>query len=298
LQIVALIAGAWLARRNVRAGRADFRGAVTLALWTGGAMLLSGLVSMHYAGGIAVLWARLVQQLGFVLFWSTLVWIDYLALEPFVRRRWPEAMISWTRLLGGRVRDPLVARDILIGMTGGFVIMLLGHVVAIVPEWLGQLPLIPRGTGAMMRALGPIDLFLGELARRPSRILLDSMVMLFTILLADGILRNRWAATAVSIVIYGAIALDAGDAMGSVLRSVSLVGVLVLLLSRYGVLSYVAAWFVIFAIFDLPLSLDASAWYAARSAITAAMLLGVAAWAFYLSLSRTSSGGLQQSRQW
>jgi hypothetical protein len=102
----------------------------------------------------------------------------------------------------------------------------------------------------------------------------------------------------VTIAIYSAIALDAGDAIGSVLRSVFLVGVLVLLLSRFGVLSYVAAWFVIFAIFDLPLSLDASAWYAARSAITAAMLLGMAAWAFSVLLSRTSSGGLQQSRQW
>jgi protein kinase-like protein len=284
LQAMALLAGAWLARRNVRAGRADFRGAVMVALWTGGAMLLSGLVSTHYAGGISVVWARLIQQIGFILFWSTLIWIDYLALEPFVRRRWPEAMISWTRLLGGRLGDPLVARDILIGITGGFVIVLLGDLVALVPEWLGQLPLMPRGSGAMMRSLGAVDLFVGELVRRPSRILLDSMVMLFAILLAHAVLRNRWAATAVSMAIFGAIALDAGDAIGSILRSVFLVGVLVLLLSRFGVLSYVAAWLVIFAIFDLPLSLDASAWYAARSAITAAMLLGVAGWSFYRSL--------------
>jgi hypothetical protein len=284
LQVMALLAGAWLARRNVRAGRADFRGAVMVALWTGGAMLLSGLVSTHYAGGISVIWARLILQIGFILFWSTLIWIDYLALEPFVRRRWPEAMISWTRLLGGRLGDPLVARDILIGITGGFVIVLLGDLVAMVPEWLGQLPLMPRGTGAMMRALGSVDLFVGELARRPSRILLDSMVMLFAILLAHALLRNRWAATAVAMAIFSAIALDAGDAVGSILRSVFLVGVLVLLLSRFGVPSYVAAWLVIFAIFDLPLSLDASAWYAARSAITAAMLLGLAGWSFYRSL--------------
>jgi Protein kinase domain len=297
LQVMALVAGAWLARRNVRAGRADFRGAVMVGLWTGGSMLLSGLISTHYAGGISVVWGRLVQQLGFILFWSTVIWIDYLALEPFVRRRWPEAMISWTRLLGGRLGDPLVARDILIGLTGGFVIVLLGDLVAVVPEWLGQLPLMPRGTGAMMRSLGSVDAFAGELARRPSRILLDSMVMLFAILLAHAILRNRWAATAVSIAIFSAIALDPGDEIGSVLRSVFLIGVLVLLLSRFGVLSYVAAWFVIFAIFDLPLSLDTSAWYAARSAISAALLLGLAGWSFYRSLSHESSGALRLSRQ-
>ena len=147
----------------------------------------------------------------------------------------------------------------------------------------------------MMRSLGSVSLFAGELVRRPSRILLDSIVMLFAILLAHAILRNRWAATAVSIGIFSAIALDPGDTIGSVLRSVFLVGILVLLLSRFGVLSYVAAWFVIFAIFDLPLSLDTSAWYAARSALSAATLLALAGWSFYRSLAHESVRGLRQS---
>ncbi|HXW07909.1 MAG TPA: serine/threonine-protein kinase [Vicinamibacterales bacterium] len=297
VQALALVAGAWLARRNVRAGRADFSGAVRVALWTGGALLLSSLVSTHYAGTISDVWGRLLQQLGFILFWSILIWMDYLALEPFVRRRWPEAMISWTRLLGGRVGDPLVARDILIGLAGGFVIVLLGDMVAMLPEWLGQLPLMPRGTGSMMRTLGPVSLFAGELLRRPSRILLDSMVMLFTILLAHAVLRNRWAATAVTMAIFAAIALDSGDMTGSILRSVILVGALVLLLSRFGVLAYVAAWFVIFAIFDLPLSLDTSAWYAARSAISASMLLALAGWACYRSLAHGPVLGLRPSHR-
>ena len=148
----------------------------------------------------------------------------------------------------------------------------------------------------MMRALGSVDLFVAELVRRPSRILLDSMVMLFTILLAHSVLRNRWAATVVSMAIFSAVALDAGDMVGSILRSVFLVGVLVLLLARVGVLSYVAAWFVIFAIFDLPLALQTSAWYAARSAITAAMLLGLAGWAVSRSLGPASSSALGHSR--
>ena len=35
-------------------------------------------------------------------------WLYYLALEPYVRRLWPQALISWSRVLAGRVRDPLV----------------------------------------------------------------------------------------------------------------------------------------------------------------------------------------------
>src|SRR5204863_9530792 len=40
----------------------------------------------------------------------------YLALEPYVRRRWPHALIGWSRLLGDGLRDPLVAGHSLIGI--------------------------------------------------------------------------------------------------------------------------------------------------------------------------------------
>jgi len=40
----------------------------------------------------------------------------YIALEPYVRRLWPESLVSWSRLLMGRFRDPLVGRDLLMGM--------------------------------------------------------------------------------------------------------------------------------------------------------------------------------------
>ena len=43
------------------------------------------------------------------------MWLIYIALEPFLRRRWPHRIISWNRLLRGNLRDPLVGRDILIG---------------------------------------------------------------------------------------------------------------------------------------------------------------------------------------
>ena len=44
-----------------------------------------------------------------------IVWVFYLALEPWVRRRWPHTMISWTRYTTRGIRDPLVGRDLLFG---------------------------------------------------------------------------------------------------------------------------------------------------------------------------------------
>ena len=49
------------------------------------------------------------------------VWTLYMAIEPWIRRRWPHAIISWSRLISGQVRDPLVGRDVLIGVALGVV---------------------------------------------------------------------------------------------------------------------------------------------------------------------------------
>jgi serine/threonine-protein kinase len=51
--------------------------------------------------------------------WSCFIWALYIALEPYVRRRWPATLVSWSRLLAGRFRDPLVGRDVLVGCLAG-----------------------------------------------------------------------------------------------------------------------------------------------------------------------------------
>jgi hypothetical protein len=52
------------------------------------------------------------QAVAWNLMLAALVWLLYVALEPYARRLWPEGMVSWNRLLQGRWRDPLVGRDI------------------------------------------------------------------------------------------------------------------------------------------------------------------------------------------
>src|SRR5713226_7810476 len=46
-------------------------------------------------------------------------------LEPYVRQRWPHAIISWSRLLAGRLRDAKVGGDILVGIASGCAMALL-----------------------------------------------------------------------------------------------------------------------------------------------------------------------------
>ena len=51
-----------------------------------------------------------------------LLWVLYLAVEPYVRRFWPATIVSWSRLMARQWRDPLVGRDILFGVALGVLI--------------------------------------------------------------------------------------------------------------------------------------------------------------------------------
>src|ERR1039458_8388142 len=53
------------------------------------------------------------------LAFSSFFWVLYIAMEPYVRRRPPATLVSWSRLLVRGFRDPLVGRDVLAGCLWG-----------------------------------------------------------------------------------------------------------------------------------------------------------------------------------
>ena len=112
------VAGVFLARRNLRLDRADGAGALRLGL----AVILASLVSWalgsaHTASEVEM--TMLLNAVGAALVNALLVCTFYLALEPFIRRRFPRALVAWSRLLSGRWRDWMVGRDLLVGAAGG-----------------------------------------------------------------------------------------------------------------------------------------------------------------------------------
>ncbi len=136
----ALIAvAAVLASRNVRAGRGDRRGAVRLSTFILGCMFVAWVFGETHVAALGE-----ATLLAMALSWALLVagccWLGYLAAEPFVRRQWPHMLVAWTRLLGGRVRDPLVGRDVLIGCAAGAVTAVLGLTGLVAPTLFGRAP--------------------------------------------------------------------------------------------------------------------------------------------------------------
>ena len=108
--------GAVLARYNLRLGLGDRRGARRLGIFVVCVGVLSGILRAHHVPIAVEELTFLYGVAGYALVGGGLTWLMYVSLEPYLRREWPRTLISWTRLLSGRVRDPLVGRDVLIGM--------------------------------------------------------------------------------------------------------------------------------------------------------------------------------------
>ena len=115
--LVTIFGGLYVARRNVRSGRGDTRGARRLGFGIPAVLMFAWFLGEHTVSGNDVNY--FLGALVFVAAMGGLTWALYLAVEPFMRRHAPEALIGWSRAVDGRLTDSLVARDVLLGCALG-----------------------------------------------------------------------------------------------------------------------------------------------------------------------------------
>jgi hypothetical protein len=97
----------------------DRLGGRRLAIYVGVLNILILLSYSRITAEPSEIWTNLLLLgLTMILMEVARTWIWYMALEPLVRRVWPEILISFTRFLEGRFHDALVGRDVLAGMVG------------------------------------------------------------------------------------------------------------------------------------------------------------------------------------
>jgi serine/threonine-protein kinase len=116
---VGFLVGGIYARRNLRRGEGDRAGARRLALFVVAGGVLSAVLRAHHVPVVPTELGLVLSATGWALVWGSFAWLAYLSLEPTIRRWRAGALVSWTRVLSGRVRDPLVGRDVLIGVFTG-----------------------------------------------------------------------------------------------------------------------------------------------------------------------------------
>ena len=152
LFVMVCLGGILIARRNVSLGRGDRRGAARLAMATLIAMIICGLLQMTHVATAYEL-GIVVMDFSWALFFAALLWVLYLALEPSMRRQWPHALIASGKVLAGRLRDPLVGRDALVGSAAGVLMAMFFAGVPLVTRLLGGV--IPAPASDLDALRGP-----------------------------------------------------------------------------------------------------------------------------------------------
>src|SRR5215469_9831882 len=110
--------GIWLAYRNYSRGKGDRRGAWALGRVVFALEMVLFLARAHLSFTSQILYLlMLAASTG--LFMAGFLWVLYIALEPYVRCKWPQTIVSWTRLTSGKWRDAMVGRDMLFGTALG-----------------------------------------------------------------------------------------------------------------------------------------------------------------------------------
>jgi len=143
-----LVAALFLAFRNLRLGRGDRAGATRLAVFVFGAALFIWVLTYDHVPEPDAELQKLLDFAAHVALVSGLFWAFYLALEPYVRKTMPKRIVSWSRLLTGRWKDPLIGRDILVGGVFFLFLTLADSARTMIPDLLGN-PLPRPGNVAL-----------------------------------------------------------------------------------------------------------------------------------------------------
>jgi serine/threonine-protein kinase len=279
----AVVLGAFLlARRNLRLNRGDQIGAFRLALVLCLMHVVAGVLTAHLTFDAFPTVRTVGLLIGRGLLLGMVVYTIYMALEPDVRRRWPETLIAWSRVLSGRLSDPLVGRDVLLGILVGIAHRLLSQLAQRAPAWLGGPPAVSipfQGfDGSLVRTIAAI-LDVSAVAV----LLATSLLLVFFLLFL--VLRRR----AVAIGAFAALLVLSAVAQGgwslALLFLLAGIGLQTLAVTRLGLLALIVSLATSRLLDVTPLTMDPGSWAFAATATELGLLAAAAVFGFRTALA-------------
>jgi hypothetical protein len=283
-----------LARRNLRLGRGDRRGAAKVS------RAMFWLVMAHWAFSnehVIHLWELMLAAMavgrGFIA--GALTRMCYLALEPSVRRRWPRMLIGWSRVLSGDLRDPVLGREVL----GGAALIAAGAVFVyaapLVSAWLSDTSVRPFPRGSSILPLAdPTRGFVQFILESTVLLFLFDLLIVALLLLVRMAVKKDWIAAAIIVVLLSIPALgQPHNLIVAMLASLIGMGTLVLALFRFGLTAFILGTLMQTLAENVPLARNFSMWYAPTEFVGLLLLLSVGVCAFLVSLGgRPAFGGV------
>jgi hypothetical protein len=293
LLLAAILIGAWLARRNLRAGRGDTRRALRVASAMMAIRILAWLLGAHHTAGSAT--EQVTAALAWGLYDFAYGWLFYIAIEPYVRRFWPRMLTSWARLVDGQHADARVGQDLLMGCLVGTVIALLVAAHQAAPVLFGAPPGRPDNVGYVEHQLAFLLGTQEQLAevfgllRSNIVLVMGFMVVLVT---ARILLRRTPVALVASFLIFVSLALPKGEylalnlglAVGSTL-------ILLWVMMQFGLLAMMIGLVTYALLQSAPLGMGMGSWQANRTVLVSVTVLGVGLYGFSRSLG--SAGAIR-----
>ncbi len=282
--MVAIVSGALLARRNIRLGRGDRRGATRLGLYIVAVQMLTWFFLAHHVAMVAEI-DLFYQALAWAVFYALILWVLYVALEPYMRRRWPYRIISWSRLLSGRLHDPLVGKDILIGAAFGTAFTAFASCAYLVTRLMGVPPDKPPSV-ALETLLG-FPKTVGQFLSMQRECVTDPLYVLFTILLLSSVLRKDWRALLAAWILFtfaAAMLFEVQHPVNWIVVGIVVAGYLAVF-ARFGLLATIVFQFYNFMLLNFPLTLNFKNWYAGATVFAATVTVSLACYGFFSVLS-------------
>ncbi len=271
-----------LARRNLKLGRGDRKLAFRLASILAGMMMLHWLLAAHHvpeSTQLQIFFGGLYRS-SFVF---ALAGLMYLAIEPYARKLWPHALISWVRLLNGRFRDPIVGRDVLVGCVWGIGIGFMNKAAKMGSLWWGGVPSRPDlpAHPAELLALRGVRESVAELIQVQVNIAILVLYLLVALLLLRLIFRKTWIAVAIwwSLYVfvfapgYGFLAMAIAAAAWHIV------------FFRFGLLPILVGTVCTDLLVGFPLTTNLSAWYAHATMLISVFCLALTIYGFKVSLA-------------
>lgn len=283
LTTLLIASGVILARRNIRLGRGDRRGSFRIAV-AGALLSLSfWLVTAHHAfDSRSILANPLFAALRDAAVGGGLLWLAYMTLEPHLRRRMPDLLIGWARVLDGRFRDPRVGRDMLIGLVAGAFLAAVSHLVNGLPTWIplsGQTTL-PTFSIADITRINPLATPFAA-ARDAVYRTLSSLMLLFVVRLFTP---RAWISLAVLTTVFTLLGLGGENAAVETPQALVSGLAIAWTVVRFGPLALSVMWFSGLFLISSTTRAELSLWYAPYAIATLATMLSMAFWAFRVSL--------------
>ena len=289
LVLLSIFGGGFLAIRNLRLGRGDRRGAIRLAVCFLSLSMLGWVIDTSHSTVPAQEAALLISGIGYSIYRTLLACTLYIGLEPFIRKQLPTALVSWSRLLAGKWKDPIVGRDVLVGLAVGGVV------------WAA---LTVAGTAAGLNGLllgtklPEPNAMLGFYFRMPVISTGRALAFMVFFVLINALCRKpRWLAPAVLASIIAALLFASyGAGTNTIYLAVIILvgaGSLTLVIYRFGLLTLVLMVATQQAFSMTAFTLDVSVWYAAPTVVLCVVIVALTLYGVIVStgcMSESASG--------